>query len=263
MSKAASKRGQRRRGQRRPRIGTSGWSYPSWRAGFYEGVPQRRWLAHCAAHFTAIEVNATFYREMKPALLERWRDETPDDFAFAIKGHRYITHVERLKAPSKPVRRQRDTVAPLGPKLAAVLWQLPKTLQKDMKRLNRFLDALEEWPGVRHALEFRHASWFDDEVADALSRRGCANCLSDAADWPLWDAVTTDLVYVRLHGHTRTYASSYGERALGAWAKRVTRWMGEGREVHVYFDNDAEGAAPYNALRLLELVAPTRKAKRS
>jgi uncharacterized protein YecE (DUF72 family) len=248
----------------RPRIGTSGWSYPFWRAGFYAGVPQRRWLAHCAAHFTAIEVNATFYREVKAATLERWRDETPDDFVFAIKGHRYVTHVRRLKAPVEPVLRQRGAAAPLGAKLAAVVWQLPANFAKDMARLQGFLDVLARWPEARHAIEFRHESWFDDEVADALSRHRIANCISDAADWPLWDAVTTDLVYVRLHGHTETYASPYGERALRAWARQASGWLAEGREVHVYFDNDALGAAPYDAMRLLALVtAPAKPAQGS
>ena len=91
-------------------------------------------------------------------------------------------------------------------------------------------------------------------MADALSRHRVANCISDAADWPLWDAVTTDLVYVRLHGHTETYASPYGERALRAWARKAKAWLGEGREVHVYFDNDADGHAPYDALRLMRML---------
>lgn len=249
-----------RSGAPRAVIGTSGWSYPGWRGGFYRGVPQRSWLAHCAAHFTGIEVNATFYREVKEATLARWRDETPEDFAFAVKGHRYVTHVTRLKAPGAPVARQRDAVAALGPKLAVVLWQLPGTLHKDMDRLAGLMAALEAWPGVRHAVEFRDTSWFDDEVAAALAEARVASVVSDAADWPMWEAVTTDLVYVRLHGHTRTYASAYSGPALAAWADHARRWLGQGREVHVYFDNDAEGAAPYDALRLLELLGEKRPA---
>ena len=104
------------------------------------------------------------------------------------------------------------------------------------------------------AIEFRHASWFDDEVAACLRNHNIAVCQSDAADWPMWNAVTTDLVYVRLHGHDVTYASCYSESELRAWAQKVRRWMGEGRDVHIYFDNDAYCHAPFNALRLLALV---------
>jgi uncharacterized protein YecE (DUF72 family) len=253
-------RGDRRGGARDPVpaprafIGTSGWSYPGWRSDFYSGVPQRQWLAHCAAHFTAIEVNATFYRQLKESTLVRWRDETPEGFAFAIKGHRFVTHIDRLKAPAAPVAREREAVVALGPKLRVVLWQLPPGLHKDMERLRKFLAALDEWPEVRHTIEFRHTSWFDDEVAAALADHRIAACISDAADWPMWEAVTTDLVYVRLHGHTRTYASPYSEAELSMWAGRARGWLAERREVHVYFDNDMEGAAPLDAMRLLEMV---------
>lgn len=241
-------------------IGTSGWSYAGWRSGFYAGVPQRKWLAHCAAHFTGVEVNATFYRQIKEVTLERWRDETPEDFAFAVKGHRFVTHIDRLKAPAAPVARQREAVAALGPKLRVVLWQFPASLHKDMERLGRLLEALDAWAEVRHAVEFRHTSWFDDEVAEALGGHRVAACISDAADWPMWEAVTTDLAYVRLHGHTRTYASAYSDPELAVWAGRARGWLAQGREVHVYFDNDAEGAAPFDAMRLLKMVRVEQEA---
>lgn len=257
---ASGKRASGRQGPR-ARIGTSGWNYPGWRDDFYAGVPQRNWLAFCASQFTGIEVNATFYREQKPATFARWRDETPDDFVFAIKGHRFITHVKRLASPQDSVVRQRDNAAELGAKLAVVLWQLPGNFKKNMERLAEFLEALEAWPQARHSIEFRETSWFDDEVAAALAGSGVANCISDAADWPIWEAATTDLVYVRLHGHERTYASCYSEKQLGHWARRARGWQSEGRAVHVYFDNDAEGAAPFNALRLLELLGEEQAAR--
>jgi uncharacterized protein YecE (DUF72 family) len=226
-------KGEKGAGRPRARIGTSGWNYPGWRDDFYAGVPQRNWLAFCASQFTAIEVNATFYREQKPATFARWREETPDDFAFAIKGHRFITHVKRLGSPQDSVVRQRDNAAELKDKLAVVLWQLPGNFKKNVERLMDFLEALGAWPQVHHAIEFRHESWFDDEVAAALGRYGVANCISDAADWPIWEAVTTDLVYVRLHGHERTYASCYSEKQLAMWARRARGWLDEGRAVHV------------------------------
>ena len=116
------------------------------------------------------------------------------------------------------------------------------------------LDPLGRGPKPRHAIEFRDPSWFDDEVATALARHRVANCLSDAADWPLWDAVTTDLVYVRPHGHSDTYASRYSRKSLQRWARRIEAWRREKRQVHVYFDNDAYGEAPRNAQRLIALV---------
>ncbi len=240
------------------RIGTSGWTYRGWRSGFYAGVPQKKWLPFCAERFTGIEVNATFYRTIKETTFERWRTETPDDFAFALKGSRFITHLRRLADPQESVERQRGDAVALGDKLAAMLWQLPKSLEKDMALISRFADALDRWPAARHTVEFRHESWFDDEVAQCLGAHRIAVCLSDAADWPLWDTVTTDFVYLRLHGHTRTYASAYGDDALRDWATRVRRWLRQGREVHVYFDNDVEGAAPYDAMRLMEMVARRR-----
>ena len=123
-----------------------------------------------------------------------------------------------------------------------------------MERLQVFAKALKSWPQARHAIEFRHDSWFDNEVAACLRAHRLAICQSDAADWPLWDAVTTDMVYVRLHGHAVTYVSAYNTRELGQWARRIRRWLRQNRHVHVYFDNDALGAAPRNALELIALV---------
>jgi uncharacterized protein YecE (DUF72 family) len=233
------------------RIGLSGWSYPAWRHDFYAGVPQRRWLAHCAEAFNAVEVNATFYRLLKPATYVKWHDETPPDFVFAIKGSRFVTHVHLLKEPAPHVAIQREVTAGLGDKLAVVLWQLPARLAKDLARLAEFADVLGDWQGVRHALEFRDETWFDDETAELLARHRFAVCLSDAAGWPLWDRVTTDLVYARLHGHTDTYHSRYSDRALDDWAARVAAWSREGRAVHVYFDNTDGGHAPKDAKRLM------------
>lgn len=244
----------RKGGTPTPRIGISGWTYPGWRSGFYAGVPQAHWLSYCAEHFTAIEANGTFYRQVSAKAFARWRDETPDDFVFAIKGHRFVTHMKRLKSPLQPVLRQRRQTLALMPKLAAVVWQLPSAMRKDLHRLQSFLNALDRWPETRHAIEFRDPSWFDDDIATALAEHRVANCLSDAADWPLWDAVTTDLVYVRLHGHSDTYASRYSRKSLQRWAKRIETWRREKRQVHVYFDNDANGAAPYDAMTLMELT---------
>lgn len=236
-------------------IGTSGWNYDRWRDGFYGDTPKRQWLAFYAQRFGAIEVNATFYRLQTRETFARWAAATPAGFRFAIKGSRYLTHRRRLDDAAESIARQRDVAAALGDKLAVVVWQLPKRQHRDMEKLDPFVRALRaRWPRVRHAVEFRHQSWFVDDVAACLRTFAIANCLSDAADWPLWDAVTTDLVYVRLHGHAVTYRSGYSEVELRAWARRARRWLREGRDVHVYFDNDADGHAPHDASRLIALL---------
>ena len=239
-------------------IGTSGWNYDSWREDFYEGRPAKDWLAFCARRFTGIEINATHYRLQSVQTFHRWRDETPPTFCFALKAHRYLTHNRKLKDPLAPIRLERSRAAGLGTKLAVVLWQMPENSHRNLVRLRGFASALRAWRRPRHAIEFRHRTWFDPEVAACLRDHRIAVCQSDAADWPLWDAVTTDLVYVRLHGHVLTYASNYSERELRAWSRKIRRWMREGRDVHVYFDNDAYGHAPWNAARLLALVQPVQ-----
>jgi uncharacterized protein YecE (DUF72 family) len=239
---------------RRAYIGTSGWNYDAWAETFYGGRPKKDWLRFCAGKFTALEVNATFYRLQSRETFRRWGAETPPAFRFAIKANRYLTHNKKLKDPLPAIRIERGRAGALGAKLAAVLWQLPRNFRRDLGRLEAFARALRAWKSVRHAIEFRHPSWFDDEVAACLARHRIAVCQSDAADWPLWDAVTTDLVYVRLHGHEATYASGYSRARLRAWAAKLRRWLRQGREVHVYFDNDAFGYAPRDAARLLALV---------
>ena len=233
-------------------IGTSGWVYKSWRQGFYAGLPARAWLGHAARVFGALEINGSFYTQIAPETFARWRDETPDDFRFALKGHRFITHYKRLIDCDASVRRLREPARRLGEKLDAVVWQLPATMKADVPRLARFMRSLRLWRSVRHAMELRDASWFTDEVARVLEDAGVAVCLSDAPDFPMWRRVTSELVYVRLHGHTRKYASSYPRPSLRRWAIDIAGWMREGRDVHAYLDNDAEGAAARNAVTLRE-----------
>jgi uncharacterized protein YecE (DUF72 family) len=235
-------------------IGTSGWNYKSWRDDFYGDTPQKQWLAFCAGRFTGIEVNATFYRLQEKSTFKKWRDQTPEGFPFTIKGHRYVTHNKKLLDVDEAVIRCRESASPLGKRLAAVVWQLPAFLKKDIERLEDFVRILRHWKGTRHAIEFRHKSWLDDEVKNCMSDHAVAACMSDAPDWPMWDEVTTDFVYIRLHGHTRKYASNYNKPALKKWATRIQTWLKENRDVHVYFDNDAEGAAPQNALTLLGML---------
>jgi uncharacterized protein YecE (DUF72 family) len=242
-------------------VGTSGWRYPSWREHVYAGIPERRWLEHISRRFDAVEINGSFYTQIKAETFRRWRDETPERFCFALKGHRFVTHYKRLRDVDRSIERLRDPASELGDKLRVVVWQLPATFAADVPRLEGFLGSLGAlWPEVRHALELRHRSWFTGEVAASLRAARMAACISDAPDFPMWREVTTDLVYVRLHGHTRKYASSYSTPSLRRWAHDVRQWAGEGREVHVYFDNDAEGAAVRNTDTFRRILEPRQPA---
>ena len=223
-------------------IGTSGW------------VNLRLPLDVASRMFDALEINGSFYTQINPETYQRWYDETPPHFRFALKGHRFVTHYKRLKGCDESIVRLRDQVHPLREKLAAVVWQLPSTFGVNIPRLEEFCESLKAWPEIGHALELRHDSWFTGEVAQILRRNGVSVCMGDAPDFPMWREVTAQMVYVRLHGHTRKYASSYSEASLRAWADAAKQWMAEGRDVHVYFDNDAEGHAVRNAMRLAELV---------
>jgi uncharacterized protein YecE (DUF72 family) len=242
-------------------IGTSGWVYAGWREHLYADTPMKKWLHVASRAFDALEINGSFYTQIKPETYTRWYAETPPGFRFALKGHRFVTHYKRLRDCEDSIVRLRDQVQPLKDKLGAVVWQLPSNFQcaddGGLVRLEGFMRALDAWRDVPHALELRHRSWFTPAVAAILRANNVAVCMGDAPDFPMWREVTADIVYVRLHGHTRKYASSYSERSLQAWAAHAKRWLAEGRDVHVYFDNDAEGHAVRNALRFQELVAGT------
>ena len=235
-------------------IGTSGWTYDEWRDRLYAGVPRKDWLAHYASCFDAVEVNGTFYHLLPRRTFEGWRRETPAGFRFAVKSNRYLTHVKRLAFRRADLARERSAVSALGEKLAAVLWQLPAALARDDALLARFARQLSVWTATRHAIEFRHPSWFCDEISAQLAQYRIAAVQSDAADWPIWKTVTTDLVYVRLHGHRQTYASAYGARALAVWARRIRDWLAQGCDVHVYFDNTAFGHAVTDARTLRRML---------
>jgi uncharacterized protein YecE (DUF72 family) len=235
-------------------VGTSGWNYPDWQDDFYAGIIRRDRLKFYAQQFPAVEINGTFYRLQSPDTFQKWAQETPANFRFAIKANRYLTHHKKLMDPAASVLIEKNHAEALKEKLAVVLWQLPGLVKKDLVKLQQFIAALLQWKNVRHTVEFRHASWFDDETAHYLAEAGIAVCLSDAEAWSMWDRVTTDLVYIRLHGHTQTYVSSYSEPELAQWAERIEQWLKQDKQVHVYFDNTAQGAAPHNALELQKLL---------
>jgi uncharacterized protein YecE (DUF72 family) len=236
------------------RIGTSGWVYPHWREVFYpKGLPQSRWLAYYAERFDTVELNSPFYRQPERATFERWRRAVPENFAYAVKLNRFITHMKRLNVDRATVARSYDTMAGLGPKAAVVLVQLPARFHFDAERVVRFFTAVAP-RRKRHALEPRDASWLTDDAIAVLRERRVALCIIDAPKWPTRGAVTADFVYLRFHGQTRLYGSTYDDAALRAWAERIRAWRDAGLDVFAYFNNDERAYAPRDALRLRELV---------
>jgi len=243
-------------------VGTSGWQYRDWRDSFYpRGVAQPEWLRHYAARFATVELNNSFYRLPDRDTFERWREATPDDFVFAVKMSRYLTHVRRLRDPEEPVRRFFERAEGLGDKLGPVLLQLPPTLGADLARL---ADTLDRFPaGVRVAVEPRDDSWFDDGLRSLLEARGAALVLADSPRrrTPVWR--TAGWGFVRFHEGVATPRPCYGERALSTWAERIASLWDDGADVFCFFNNDARACAVRDAVVFAGLVSraglrPTR-----
>jgi uncharacterized protein YecE (DUF72 family) len=235
-------------------VGCSGWNYPDWRERVYpRRLPPRRWLAHYATVFDTVEVNSTFYRLASRDAVASWVEQTPDDFVFALKASRYLTHMKRLTDLDRGVRRFYERIEPLvgTPKLGPIVWQLPERFARDDDRLAAALAAL---PPGRHCFELRHPSWFVPEVYALLRAHGAALAIGDSPSRP-WVAheLTTDWTLVRLHHGHRGRRGNYSESELREWAERIRRWRRR-VEVFVYLNNDWEAFAVRNALRLKELL---------
>jgi uncharacterized protein YecE (DUF72 family) len=261
-------------------IGTSGWRYPPWRGDYYpEGLAQRRELEYLSRQVGSVEINGSFYSLQRPEYYRRWHDETPDDFVFAVKGGRFVTHMKRLRDIEAPLANFfASGVLALRDKLGPFLWQLPPTLPFDADLLADFFAQLprdttqaaalagkhdERLDGraltdtsvdrpLRHALEVRHPSFTDKALPGLLREHDIGLVVADAAaEWPYLEDVTSDFAYVRLHGDTELYASGYTDEALDAWAARIRRWTGTGLDVYAYFDNDMKVRAPADAIGLM------------
>lgn len=237
-------------------IGTSGWSYKDWNGPFYpKGLPHTQWFEHYCRHFPTVEMNVTFYRMPAAATVEKWRDESPPDFIFAIKMSRLITHLHRLKEVSEPLDRFLEMADHFGRKLGVILIQLPPSLTFHADTTDEFFEMLREKdPHRPYALECRHPTWFQDEVYERLHRQGIALCVADSGGgFPPHEALTAPFVYVRFHGPGARYASKYNDRELSAAAAKIHEWL-EQRDVYVYFNNDTQGYAVENAFKLREML---------
>jgi uncharacterized protein YecE (DUF72 family) len=233
-------------------VGCSGWNYADWRGVLYPpGCPQRRWLARYAEVFDTVEINTTFYRLPSADAVRGWVAQTPPGFAFAVKSSRYLTHIKRLTDMERGVARLLERLEPLttSPKAGPMLWQLPGNFHRDDERL---AFALERLPPGRHAFEFRHPSWFADEVLAALRDHGVALTIGDHPERP-WQphALTADFTFVRLHYGSRGRRGNYSATELDEWARELKR-LARRADVFAYFNNDWEGFAIRNALGMRE-----------
>jgi len=225
--------------------GTSGWSYPAWRGRFYPaGLPPARFLAAYAARLPTVEVNATFHRMPRPALLAGWRAQAPPGFVFALKAPQRVTHFQRLAGSAGSVAAFYEAAAELGDALGPILFQLPPAFAKDLPRLRDFLALLPR--GGRSAFEFRHPSWFAPDVLGALADAGAALCGADTEEW------TAPLVPTAPFGYLRLRRPDYEGAALAAWVERIRAqpW----REAFVFFKHEDEARGPRFALALSELA---------
>jgi uncharacterized protein YecE (DUF72 family) len=236
-------------------IGTSGWTYDSWRGPFYPcDVPKRFWLEFYATQFSTTEINGSFYRTPSLEAVVAWRDQTPDDFLFAWKASKFITHWKRLSEKCEnSIALMETRLRKLGRKVGPVLFQLPPQFTANRERLASFIRMLP--PRRRYAFEFRHHSWYNEAILALLRDNDISLCLSDHYDAPAPWKVTASFVYVRGHGPGGHYRDNYPDAILQAWAQKIRTWKRQCRDVFVYFDNDQKSAAPIDARRLLELTS--------
>ena len=227
-------------------VGTSGFAYKEWKGAFYpEDLPSARMLRFYADHFATVEINHTFYRLPRAELLASWAKEVPAGISFALKAPRRITHVQRLAGAEDALRAFERAAEALGTKRGPTLFQLPPYLRKDLPRLRAFLELLPA--GGRAAFEFRHASWFDEEVYGLLRERGAALCVAESDD------LATPFVPTAAFGYLRLRCHDYSGEALRNWAERLrgAAWS----EAWIFFKHDDAGTAPRFATELATLVS--------
>jgi uncharacterized protein YecE (DUF72 family) len=234
-------------------IGTSGWSYKSWDAAFYPPeLPKNKQFEFYASQFSTVEINATFYRLPTLKMVRGWRDKAPEGFVFAVKGSRFITHMKRLANLGSAVRKYFARIQALEKRVGVVLWQLPPNFHKDLERLSKFLQRLPK--KYRHAVEFRHFSWMEQDVFELLRRYDAAHVSVSSLGMPMNLTVTSNIVYIRFHGLQDGAAHDYSRTELKPWAEHIREQSNAGKHAYAYFNNDANVRAPANAKLLIELT---------
>ncbi len=233
-------------------VGTSGYRYKEWKGSFYpEKLPQKEMLGYYAQKFAAVEINNSFYAMPKADVLETWSQQVPESFRFAFKAPQTITHRKRLKDAGEATQLFCDATAVLGSRRGPLLFGLPPNLKKDLPRLESFLTTLDK--SAPTAFEFRHESWFDDDVYDCLRAHGCAFCIADDEKLTCPTVGTADWGYVRLR------REAYADKDLRRWIKGLKSqpWQ----ECFVFFKHEDTGTGPKFAARFLELAGATAKTK--
>lgn len=233
-------------------IGTSGWHYKHWKGPFYpENMKPRDFLSYYAQRFKTSEINNSFYKLPEEKTLQTWRDTVPSDFRFSVKASRYITHMKKLREPEESTKRFFIRIQTLKDRLGPILFQLPPKWKCNVERLSELLTVLPSH--LRCAFEFRDRSWLTEDVYEILSRHNQALCMYDMEQWVSPKVITADFVYVRLHGPGAKYEGQYDVQTLSGWAGAFSAWASQGKRVYCYFDNDEQGFAALDALRLKEM----------
>ena len=238
---------------REVRVGTSGWSYDHWRGRFYpEDLGTAKRLSYYCQKFDTVEVNSSFYHLPRETTFEKWRDSTPERFVFSVKASRYITHVKKLTGVEEAVQRFIERATRLGSKLGPILWQLPPQLKRNDEKLEGFLSVLPE--SFEHVFEFRDRSWICQEVVDLLDRYDASFCSISSPEIVTDLMVSGPIGYLRMHGRGSWYGSNYTTDELRQWAEKIRDAFSRCDRWFVYFNNDANAYAVYNALELRSML---------
>ena len=243
-------------------IGTSGWHYKHWVGTFYpEGTKDSEQLSYYLRFFKSVEINNSFYRLPPPKNFKNWKTAVPDDFIFAVKGSRFISHMKKLKVEYDNIEIFFKSVRRLREKLGPILFQLPPKWKINTKRLSDFLRMLPK--KHRFAFEFRNQTWYHEDIYNLLRKYNCSFCIYELEHHLSPVLTTADFVYIRLHGPDGKYAGSYSNRELKEWATRCRSWQRKGKDVYLYFDNDQLGYAAFNAKTLQKFITtvPSRRNK--
>jgi len=234
-------------------IGTSGWHYRHWTGKFYpEKSSTREWLPYYARTFNTVEINASFYRLPPESTFTGWHNAVPPEFRFSVKVSRFITHIKRLEDCGQALATLFERAKLLKTNLGPFLYQLPGGLKRDDARLSAFLEMLDK--SCRHVIEFRDRSWLADPVFDLMRKFNTGFCIFDMPGFTSPLIATTDFAYLRFHGHTRLYSSSYSDSELQNWAREISKLSADLHEFFIYFNNDAGGFAIDNAIALKQIL---------
>lgn len=233
-------------------IGTSGWSYNHWLENFYpKNLSNKKWLEHYSKNLKTVELNASFYHLPTPQVFTNWYKNTPKNFLFSVKASRFITHVKKLNNCKQPLSKFIKSAKNLKEKLGPILFQLPPSLKANEKKLENFLKILPR--RYIYAIEPRNEDWQRKEILKILKKYKIALCVADSPKFPLFKEITSNFVYIRMHGGKILYGSNYSKKELAKWANKIKKWLKDDFDIFVYFNNDFSGYAVKNARTLKNL----------